>query len=374
MDRIYLDHNATTPLHPAAWTAMQPLLSASLGNPASVHFAGRHARRQLEDAREQVAHFLDARPDEVIFTSGATEANNLALFGLAGSDGHLLASPIEHPCVVGPLQQLAQRGHALTWLPVNSAGQVAPTDLANHLRPDTRLISIIAANHETGTLQPLADLVTAALGIPVHTDAAQAVGKIPVRFRAWGLTALTASGHKFGGPVGMGVLLLRHGTPLQPQLFGGHQQQARRPGTESVALAVGFAAALAAQLHDHETHLAHVRQLRATFLAALAPAQPLVNSPPDGLPHTLNVSFPGCRADLLVLKIDLAGVACSTGAACASGSQLASPVLQALHLPPDRLTSALRFSFAPTQTVAEVTTAAQRIVIAVTAWRSNRNS
>jgi cysteine desulfurase len=374
MGPIYLDHNATTPLLPEAWDAMRPLTVGAFGNPASAHHAGRAARRALEDARERVAALLGAAPDEVTFTSGATEANNLALFGLVPPEapGHVLASPVEHPCVTEPLRQLEARGWAVEWLPVSARGVVPADAVAPRVRADTRLVSVMLVNHETGAIQPVGEIAAAlSAGVPVHTDAAQAVGKLPVDFRWLGVTALTASAHKFRGPKGVGVLLLKRGTPLRPLLFGGHQQGGRRPGTEPVPLAVGLAVALEHAVRTLDANRAKLEALRARLWGRLQEqASPVVlNGPepgrPDALPTTLNVSFPGCRADLLLMALDLAGVACSAGSACSSGSLLPSPVLRAMGVPDDVLRSAVRFSFGPDQDFADIDDAADRIAGAV---------
>lgn len=350
MTGLYLDNNATTPLLPAAGAAM---LACPAGNPASAHAAGRRARRALEDAREHLASLLHAHPDEVVFTSGATEANNLALLGLAGPDGHLIASPIEHPSVSEPLAALAETGHTLQMLPVNRAGLV-PAELPP-LRPETRLLAIMLANHETGALQPVQALAHST-AVPFHTDATQAVGKIEVNFHALGVTTLACSAHKFHGPAGIGALLVRRGTRLRPLTRGGHQQQGRRPGTEPVALVVGMAAALDAACREREARWEHVCALRRALLGHLARrAAPLaVNGSPEGLPHTLNVSFPGVRADALLMALDLAGVQCSAGSACSSGSLLPSPVLRAMGVADELLHSAIRLSLSPLLTLADV--------------------
>ncbi len=383
MDCIYLDNNATTPLLPAVWDCMRPYLTETFGNPASAHGAGRRARRALEDARETIAAHLGAAADEVIFTSGATEANNLAVFGLCGDPpGHLLASPIEHPSVLEPLRQLAEHGFTLDLLPVDAGGRVRAEALAEHLRPDTRLVAVMLANHETGALQPIGDLTKALAGqAPFHCDATQAAGKIPVHFHDLGVDTLALSAHKFHGPKGIGALLLRRGVKLRPRTWGGHQQQGRRPGTEPVALAVGFACALDHACREMNDRLAHVRRLRERFLAQLhADAAPIVLNGPDtcgtdlksvlhGLPHTLNVSFPGLKADLLLMNLDLAGVACSTGSACSSGSLLPSPVLQAMGVDDAVLRSAMRFSLSPLLTMQDIDEAARRITAVVSRLR-----
>jgi cysteine desulfurase len=364
MTGIYLDNNASTPLLPAAREAMLAHLDAAPGNPASAHAAGRRARRAIEDAREQFAALLGAQPDEVVFTSGATESNNLALFGLAGPPGHLIASPIEHPSVSEPLAALAEQGHALDRLPVGPTGVVEAAALPPLLRPETRLVAVMLANHETGAIQPVAALAQALPpGVAFHCDATQAVGKIAVDFRALGVTTLSCSAHKFHGPKGVGALLVRRGARLRPLARGGHQQQGRRPGTEPVALVVGMAAALEAACRERDERLARVRALRERLLAALtAGAGPIVvNGDPGGLPHALNVSFPGLRSDALLMALDLAGVCCSTGSACSSGSLLPSPVLQAMGVSGEALRSAMRFSLSPLLSEAEVEEAARRI-------------
>jgi cysteine desulfurase len=365
MDCIYLDNNATSPLLPAVHEAMRPFLAGFLGNPASAHRFGRRARQALEDARERIADLLGARADEVLFTSGATEANNLALFGLAGDPpGHLLASPIEHPSVSEPLRHLAARGFAIDYLPVGQDGCMRANALIDLLRPDTRLVTIMLVNHETGAIQPV-QTATRPTGEPLlfHCDAVQAAGKIPFDFHALGVTTLSVSAHKFHGPVGIGALLVRQGTRLRPLLHGGHQQQGRRPGTEPVALAVGFATALALAAQEREMRLDHVRRLRQLLLEYLRQhAAPLVvNGSETCSPYTLNVSFPGVAADMLLIALDLEGVACATGSACSSGSLLPSPVLQAMNVPGEVLRSAMRFSFSSLLGEDEVHQAAQRI-------------
>jgi cysteine desulfurase len=344
-----LDHNAGSPLRPAALAAMAA--AAGVGNPASAHAAGRQARRLLEDAREQVGTLLNAHPDEVIFTSGATEANNLAAFGLtAGEPRRLALSAIEHPCVVGPFCQLERRGFALDWLPVDAVGRVQPSP------PDAALTAVMLANHETGAVQP----VPAGM---VLCDAAQAAGKMPIDFHALGVAALTASAHKFGGPAGVGLLLLRRGVNLVPMWHGGHQQSGRRPGTEPVMLAVGLAAALGeavATMADCRANWTRQRRLLVERLPTAVLNGPPLDDPAV-LPNTVNLSFPGCRTDLLLTALDLAGVRASGGSACSSGSLLPSPGLAAMGLPDDRLRSAVRFSFGPATTDAEVVDAAGRV-------------
>ncbi len=377
MDGIYLDNNATTPMLPEVWEAMRPFAFDRSGNPASSHGAGRRARQALEDAREQVAALLDAHADEVLFTSGATEANNLAIFGLTrgagGAPAHLITSPLEHPCVSEPVRQLVQTGYQHDFLPVDGQGVVRNDSLADLLRPETCLVSVMLANHEMGAIQPVAELAAQIAGrAAIHCDAAAAAGKIELSFRRLGVTTLTLSAHKFHGPKGIGVLVVRRQAKLQPLFFGGHQQHGHRPGTEPVALAVGLAVALDLAVRNLRTHGEMVTALRRRFLDILrAGAAPVVVNGPEtgGIPHTLNLSFPGCPADVLLMNLDLAGVACSTGSACSSGSLLPSPVLKAMQVPPDVLHSAMRFSFSPLLTVAEIEEGAKRIVRVVNRLR-----
>jgi cysteine desulfurase len=369
MPPIYLDFNATTPLLPEACEAMRPLMTENFGNPSSAHQAGRKARQALEDARERIAGLLGAFPDEVTFTSGATEANNLAIFGMSGDrTARVLASHLEHPCVVEPLRQLVSEGVAVRWLPISPRGTLVPEIVRASLETETKLVCVMLANHETGALQPVKEIsALLPLGVALHCDAVQAVGKIPVDFQRLAATTLTASAHKFGGPKGIGILIAKRGTKLAPLLFGGHQQRSLRPGTEPVALAVGMAAALEWTVRNMTTNHVKLMTLRERLWTCLqALASPIVLNGPeigatDAVPTTLNISFPGCRADLLLMALDLADVACSTGSACSSGSLLPSPVLTAMGLPDDVFRSALRFSFGPMVELSDIDEAAKRI-------------
>lgn len=370
MNAIYLDNNASTPMLPAVRDAMQPYWCDRPGNPASSHGFGRHARRALEDAREQIAALLDAHPDEVLFTSGATEANNLAIFGLAGTaPGTIVTSMIEHPSVLEPIRKLTERGFTLAPLPVSPTGSVDSLIFPD----DTRLVAVMLANHETGAVQAVADMTRALnRAVPFHCDAAAAAGKMPISFSNLGVTTLTISAHKFHGPKGIGALLVRKNARLRPLHFGGHQQHGKRPGTEPVPLVVGMAKALEWSMLNLAANRTHVFELRSHFLGHLrAHAAPvLLNGPEEGgLPHALNLSFPGCNADALLMSLDLADVACSTGSACSSGSLLPSPVLTAMGKTGNALLSAMRFSLSALLTRAEVDQAARRIVHCVNRLR-----
>lgn len=374
MDAIYLDHNATTAIDPEVLGAMEPYW-LSAGNPESRHSAGRVARRAWERAKESVARILEAEPSEVIFTSGGTEANNLAIFGLAGtheSPGHLIASPIEHPAVAEPVARLEAEGFTVSRPSVSAEGIACAEEWARSFQAaDTRLATLMLANNETGAIQPVARLAELARerGIPFHTDGVQAVGRIPVDFHALGVTTLAASAHKFHGPVGAGLLLVRTGVRLRSSLVGGGQQQGRRPGTVAVPLAVGLAAALERWHDEHCERAARWQLLRERLegglIAALGAECVVRNGPTDPalrLPQTLNVGFPGLDGDALLMQLDLAGVAASLGSACASGSTRLSPTLVAMRVPDDRLRSSVRFSFGAFTTLAEIETALTRIV------------
>ena len=370
MKPIYLDSNATSPMLPSVWEAMQPFYCDKPGNPSSSHRFGRQARQALEDARESIAALLGALPEEVLFTSGATEANILAIFGLLADrpPGTIAASPIEHPCILEPIRILAERGFTQVAPAVSSEGVVDPATVPN----DVRLAALMLANHETGAIQPVQQL---AGRVPVHCDAAAAAGKMLIDFHALGVKTLSISAHKFHGPKGIGALLIRKGVKLKPTLYGGHQQQAMRPGTEPVALAVGMAAALAWSMQNLDANRAKLVALRKRLLALLEShaAPVLLNGPREGeggLPHTLNVAFPGCRADVLMMRLDLEGVACSTGSACSSGSLLPSPVLRAMGKTGDALHGALRISLSALLSDADIEEAGARIGRCVQELRS----
>ncbi len=371
---IDLDASATLAPRPEVWEAMQPWLTGPAANPSSAHALGRRARTALEESREELAALLGAFPDEIVFTSGATESNNLALFGLVGQPpGQIISSRIEHPCVVEPIEELARRGFDVVWLPPTPDGFIVPQRLSEALTPQTRLVSIMLTNHETGAIQDIAALRSVAADLAFHCDAAQAVGKMPIDFHQLGVSTLSLSGHKFGGPPGIGALLLHRCVTLQPMLFGGPQQRGRRPGTEPVALIVGMTAALRAALNAHEREQQHLAALRQQLWDQLSrsAAPVFLNGPPTGgSPGILNLSFPGCRSDTLLMALDLEGVCVSTGSACSSGSLLPSAVLRSMGLPEERWRSAIRLSLSPTLTPEHVNTASRIIAQVVSRLRS----
>jgi len=370
---IYLDHNATTPLDPEVLEAMRPYFLTA-GNAESRHAAGRWARRAWEEAKEKVARILGAEPGEVIFTSGGTEANNLAIFGLAGTQqlpGHIVSSPIEHPAVAEAVARLEVEKFCVDRPPVNTEGIADAELMAAKFTDRTRLATLMLANNETGAIQPVQRLAGLALvqGIPVHTDAVQAVGRIPVNFHALGVTSLAASAHKFQGPVGVGLLLVRKGVRLRSWLVGGGQQQGRRPGTVAVPLTVGLAAALEQWHARAEVRMARWLALRdrleTGLISALGADRVIRNGPTDPvlrLPQTVNLGFVGLDGDALLMQLDLAGIAVSLGSACASGSTRLSPTLVAMRVPDDRLRCSVRFSLGASTTETEIEEAIRRIL------------
>ncbi len=374
MHRIYLDNNATTRIDPGVAECMLRAQQELLGNPASQHWAGQHARRMLEDARDSVAGALGARTsgseaDRLIFTSGGTESNNLALLGIAGvSPGVVITSAVEHPSVRETYSTLRRLGHRVVELPVDSSGVVAPGKLADLLTPDTRLVSVMLANNETGVLQPIDELAAICrdAAVPLHTDAVQATGKVKFRFEDLGVTAMTVSAHKFHGPVGVGALVARQTVTLQPIHFGGFQQLGARPGTEAVALAVGMARALREWEQHAESRATTLRLRRDQLEESLISSEPglrIHGREARRAPQTSCISFPGVDRQEMAMALDLAGVACATGSACASGSSEPSHVLQAMGLAEAAIQSALRFSVSHLTSEVEIEQAASRIVL-----------
>lgn len=368
---LYLDHNATTPLLPAVADAIAA--AWSFANPSSQHQAGRAARSALERARATIGRFVGAdveklNPDRVVLTSGGTEANNLALLGLPATRQRrrVLVSSIEHPSVLAAADELARRGFDVQRIRVLPTGAIDLEHFDELLNSDTGLVSVMLANNETGVLQPVSEIADRCshLGVPLHTDAVQVVGKLPFDFGAIGWTALSLTAHKLHGPVGIGALVLRSRTSLEPLLHGGVQQAGLRPGTEPVALAVGFAAALELAERESTERFARLSDLRNRFERQLENELPdltIHGAATARLPHVSNVSFLGLNRQALFMALDFAGVACSTGSACASGSSEPSPVLMAMNLAADQVESALRFSLGATTTVADIDEACDRI-------------
>ncbi|SOD65524.1 cysteine desulfurase [Streptomyces zhaozhouensis] len=383
----YLDHAATTPMLPEAQEVMTAHLGLT-GNASALHAAGRRARRAVEEGREELAAALGARPSEVVLTSGGTEADNLAVKGLYWSRTaadprrrRLLASPVEHHAVLDVVQWLADhQGAVVEWLPVDALGRVRPEDLraAIERAPDeVALATVMWANNEIGTIQPIAELsaVAAEFDIPLHADAVQAVGQLPVDFAASGLTALTVSGHKIGGPLGVGALLLtRDATPV-PVLHGGGQEREVRSGTLDVPAVAAFATAARLTVERRPAFARRVGALRDELVARVRGAVPdaVFNGDPDPagrLPANAHFAFPGCEGDALLLLLDAQGIACSTGSACTAGVAQPSHVLLAAGADPELARGTLRFSLGHSSTAADVAAVAEAIGPAVARARA----
>lgn len=363
MTPVYLDYNATTPLRPEVVDAMLPYLHEHFGNPSSVHWAGRRAKQGLEDARDQVAALLHARPAEVLFTSGGTESNNLALRGAVAATrphkAHVITTAIEHASVLEPLRALVTEGVSVTYLPVDHEGRVDVEMLRAALTADTVLVSIGMTNNEIGTIQPIAELsrVVHEHGALLHVDAVQAAGKLPLNVTHIGADLVSLSAHKIYGPKGVGALYIRKGTALAPLLLGGAQEREKRAGTENVAAIVGFGVAATFAARELELAEAHCRQLTQRLWQGIQTAIPEVtlNGPlHHRLANTLNVGFVGATGEGLMMGLDLAGVAVSTGSACAAGSLEPSHVLLALGRDQAAAKNALRFSVGKYTTAQEI--------------------
>ena len=373
MRPIYLDYNASTPIDPLVAAAMRPFLEDHFGNPSSGHWAAAGAKAAIEDARSNVAQLLGAEADEVVFTSGGSEANNLALKGVAWAakvkGGHIITSAVEHPSVLEPCRFLSQHGFKITQVPVDRTGRIDPDDVRRAITPQTILVSIMHANNEVGTIQPLAEVsrITRTHGIRLHTDAAQSVGKIATDVGTLGVDLLTIAGHKLYAPKGVGALYVRRGTPLEPLIHGAGHERGRRAGTESALLAVGLGTAcdLVRDLEPMEK----VRVLRDRLwqrLRAKFDHRVVLNGhAEDRLPNTLNVSFVG-RVGAEILA-QLEGVAASTGSACHAGRVELSPVLKAMGVPPEVGMGAIRFSLGRGTTQEEIDAVADRLASVVAA-------
>ncbi|MBI1314579.1 aminotransferase class V-fold PLP-dependent enzyme [bacterium] len=377
--RIYLDANATTRPFPEVIETVAHHLRMSYANPGSRHAEGRRARRVLEESREKIADLLGAAPAEVIFTGGGTEASNMAIFGFASCVPETIALTAgEHPATIETCRALALRGWKLQNLDVDADGRLMADQFTELPWDNLKLVSLILAHNETGVIQdvaPLAELCRQR-GVPLHLDAVQAVGKIPVSFHELGATALSLGAHKFHGPRGIGALLLRDGVRLAPFQFGGHQEAGRRPGTELVALAAGMARALELCCADFEVRTAKLRTLRDRLEAGLRETcSPVVinGSIEHRLPNTLNISFPGIDGEAALVALDLDGIACSLGSTCASGSAEPAPVLVAMGRDESVYRSAVRFSLSSDNHPDEIPEAVRRIARVIARLRGNPN-
>jgi cysteine desulfurase len=363
MKRIYLDHNATTPVHPEVLEAMLPYYQDKFGNPSSIHGFGREAKVALEESREKVAYLLGVSSSEIYFTSGGTESDNLAVKGVAFANRdkgrHIITSKIEHHAILESSKFLEKEGFAVTYLPVNSKGLVDPEDLRKALRNDTTLVTIMYVNNEVGSVQPLEDIsrIVKDKGIYLHTDAVQALGKIPIDVHKLNVDMLSVSGHKIYGPKGVGAVYIRKGVRITPWSHGGHHERSRRAGTENVPGIVGFAKAVELVVGELEDQNRHLRNLTETFYRKLVDTIPDVILNGDlssRAVNTLNLSFKGVEGESVILSLDLKSVAVASGSACTSGTLEPSHVLSAMGIAPEIAQGAIRFSFGRDNTMEDV--------------------
>jgi cysteine desulfurase len=354
-ERIYLDYAATTPLDPRVLEAMMPYMTEHFGNPNSIHSFGREARRAIDEAREKIAQLLNCQPSEIVFTSGGTESDNLALRGVAEAyrhkGNHIVTTAIEHHAVLRTCKALEDMGFSVTYLPVDEHGLVSPEQVAEAVNERTILVSVMHANNEIGTIEPIAEIVRAVKekrpDTIVHTDAVQTVGHIPVDIQELGVDLLSFSAHKFYGPKGIGGLFVRKGVRLVPQITGGGQERNRRSGTENVAAIVGMAKALELAVEEMPTELPRLQALRDELITGVLsriPETRLNGHPTLRLPHNANFSFRGIEGEALLLQLDLNGIAASSGSACSSGSLEPSHVLLALGLDYELAIGSLRIT------------------------------
>ncbi|MFT4029958.1 MAG: cysteine desulfurase family protein [Protaetiibacter sp.] len=373
---LYLDTAATTPVRREVLEAMWPYLTGDFGNPSSHHQLGERAAHAVQEARSAVAAQLGCRPSEIVFTSGGTEADNLAIKGIALGDArglHLVTTRIEHEAVRESADYLRRlHDFEVTELPVDAEGRVAPGELAAVLREDTTLVSIQHANNEIGTVQPIRELAAVAryAGVPFHTDAVQSAGTLDVGLAALGVDAVSIAGHKLGAPKGIGALAVRAALPLEPLLHGGGQERGRRSGTENVAGAVALATALTLAGRERPLHAERVTAARDTLIdgvLARVPGAILTGSRHDRLPNHASFCFPGTSGEAVLLELEARGIVCSSGSACAAGSDEPSPVLLALGIPPAVAQTAVRFTLPSEVTADQASEVVERVVSAVSA-------
>ncbi|MEJ5253382.1 MAG: cysteine desulfurase NifS [Chthonomonadetes bacterium] len=380
---VYLDHSATTPVAPEVLEAMLPFFDRAFGNPSAIYAIGQEAREAIERAREQVAHLVNADADDVYFTSGGTESDNWAIKGVARAwrdrKNHLITTPIEHHAVLEACSALREQGWEITFVPVDSTGMVDPDEVRRAITPRTGLITIMHANNEVGTIEPIAEIGAIARehGIPFHTDAVQTVGKIPVDVQALGVDMLSISAHKLYGPKGVGALVVRRGTPLRPLLDGGGQERGRRGGTYNVPGIVGLGAAAERAMRCGVEEMERVRALRDRLVEGILQAVPdavLTGHPVNRLPNNAHLAFAGVEGESLVLSLDAVGIYCSAGAACSSGDTEPSHVLVAMGIDPHLIEGSVRFTLGKDNTPEQIEYTIQQVVRAVNKLRSLRVS
>jgi len=359
---IYFDNAASTAVHPEVVKEMMPYFDVQYGNPSSIHQFGRKAKNAIQKARKQVAALVGAEPDEIIFTSGGTESNNTVLMGIPSfrpEQNHVITSSIEHEAILQPCKQYEKIGYKITYLPVDEHGIVDPNDIANSINSHTVLVSIMLANNEVGTIQPIKEIseICKKYQIPLHTDAVQAVGKVPINVKELGVDALSVSSHKINGPKGIGALFIKKGLRVSPQILGGGQENGMRSGTENVASIVGFGKACEIAKERLNENISHFEILHSSMLSRVVKEishVKLNGHPEKRIFNNIHLTFMGVNGEDLIIKLDEHGIAASTGSACSMHTQKASHVLKAMGFNHEQITGSLRMSFGYLNTVDEV--------------------
>ncbi len=378
---IYLDNAASTAVHPEVIKEMMPYFDSEYGNPSSIHQFGRKAKNAIQKARKQVALLVGAEPDEILFTSGGTESNNTILYGIPNfresqfDQNHIITSSIEHEAVLQPCKEFEKNGTKITYLPVDEHGIVNPDDITNATSPETVLVSIMFANNEVGTIQPIKEIseICKKYQIPLHTDAVQAVGKVPVNSKELGVDALSISSHKINGPKGVGALFIKKGLTINPQILGGGQENGMRSGTENVASIVGFGKACEIAKDKLSNNISHFQTLHSSMLSKIVKEIPHVTlngHPEKRIFNNIHLTFLGVNGEDLIIKLDEHGIAASTGSACSVHTQKASHVLKAMGFNHEQITGSLRISFGYMNTLDEVEQAVEVLKKVVTELRS----
>ncbi|MBA9086978.1 cysteine desulfurase [Fontibacillus solani] len=383
MKHIYLDHAASTPIHPEVAEVMMSVMREQYGNASSIHSYGRAAKKLVNGARDRIAKVLGCRSDELVFTSGGTESDNLAIFGTVAARSqrgrHIITTSIEHHAVLHTCEKLEKDGFEVTYLPVDRYGRIHSESVLEAIRPDTILVSVMYGNNEVGTIQPIEEIgkITSERDIVFHVDAVQALGTVPIHCSELPVDLMSFSSHKINGPQGVGALYVRHELMIEPQLYGGLQERKRRAGTENMAGIAGFAKALELVSTGLAEVVQHDEMLRSTLLNSLeqrigSDRYQINGSQSERLPHILNISFPECDAETMLMNLDMEGIAVSSGSACTSGSLEPSHVLEAMNLPKNLLSSAIRFSFGLGNTNEEMKLTAEKVETILERLRSRK--
>ncbi len=378
---IYLDNAASTAVHPEVVKEMLPYFDVQYGNPSSIHQFGRKAKNAIQKARKQVAALVGAEPDEILFTSGGTESNNTILYGIPKLQGshldqnHIITSSIEHEAILQPCKEFENIGIKITYLPIDEHGIVDPDDIANSINLHTVLVSIMLANNEVGTIQPIKEIseICKKYQIPLHTDAVQAVGKMPIDVKELGVDALSVSSHKINGPKGIGALFIKKGLRIDPQILGGGQENGMRSGTENVASIVGFGKACEIAKERLNENISHFQTLHSSMLSRIAKEIPHVKlngHPEKRIFNNIHLTFLGVNGEDLIIKLDEHGIAASTGSACSVHTQKASHVLKAMGFNHEQITGSLRISFGYANTLDEINQAVEVLKKVVSELRS----